>query len=72
MARGPAAGATEIARIRALPGLERYFLLHMTAGEFARRLGDHAVARAHYDRAATFEVTEPEQRFLARRLAEIS
>jgi RNA polymerase sigma-70 factor (ECF subfamily) len=72
MAHGPAAGAAEIARIRGMPGLERYYLLHMAAGEFARRLGDLAAALTHYRRAATFDVTEPERRFLARRLAQVS
>jgi RNA polymerase sigma-70 factor (ECF subfamily) len=71
MAHGPAAGAAEIERIRNQPGLARYFLLHMAAGEFARRLGDLDAALAHYRRAATFEITEPERRFLARRMTAV-
>jgi RNA polymerase sigma factor (sigma-70 family) len=72
MVRGPAAGAAELERIRGLPGLDSYYLLHVTAAEFARRLGHTEAALEHLRRAMAFDVTEPERRCLARRLAEVT
>jgi RNA polymerase sigma factor (sigma-70 family) len=72
MARGPAAGLAEIARIRALPGLAGYYLLHATHGELAARTGDLIAARAAYRRALTLTANEPERRFLARKLSALA
>jgi RNA polymerase sigma-70 factor (ECF subfamily) len=71
MAHVPEAGAAEIERIRTLPGLGRYYLLHAAAGEFARRCGDQHAALAHYRRTETCGMTGPERRFLARKIAEL-
>ncbi len=61
---GPAAG------LELLEGLEledyRYF--HSTRGELLRRAGRDAEARDAYERALELAQTDPERRFLARRL----
>jgi RNA polymerase sigma-70 factor (ECF subfamily) len=72
LVRGPQAGLDEWERIAQLPGMARYHLTHATAGWLWHRLGDTARAREHYARALTLAGTEPERRFLARRLAECS
>jgi RNA polymerase sigma-70 factor (ECF subfamily) len=54
------------------PRLERYPYLHSTRAELLRRLGRVAEARVAFERALCLAVSEPERRFLARRLAELS
>jgi RNA polymerase sigma-70 factor (ECF subfamily) len=70
MVAGPEAGIAELERVGAMPGMQSYYLLHMTAGEFFRRTGDIRRALEHYRRAERLPATAPERRFLARRLAE--
>ena len=48
-----------------------YQYFHSTRGELLRRLGRAADARASYDRALELAGSEPERRFLARRIAEL-
>jgi RNA polymerase sigma-70 factor (ECF subfamily) len=48
-----------------------YRYLHSTRAELLRRLGREEEARAGYERALPLARTEPERRFLARRLAEL-
>jgi RNA polymerase sigma-70 factor, ECF subfamily len=66
-ADGPQAG------LEALDGLELdgYQYLHTTRADFLRRLGRLADARAAYQRALALARSEPERRFLRRRLAEL-
>jgi RNA polymerase sigma-70 factor (ECF subfamily) len=51
--------------------LSEYRYLHSTRAELLRRLGRVEEARAAYERALPLARTEPERRFLARRLAEL-
>jgi len=48
-----------------------YRYLHSTRAELLRRLGRREPARAAFERALQLAATEPERRFLARRLAEL-
>jgi RNA polymerase sigma-70 factor, ECF subfamily len=52
--------------------LDGYHYLHSTRAELLRRLGRADEARAAYERALELVQSEPERRFLARRLAELS
>jgi len=63
---GPEAG------LKAIEGLEldSYPYLHSTRADFLRRLGRTAEARAAYERALDLAHSEPDRRFLTRRLAE--
>lgn len=71
MVHGAEAGIAELERIRALPGMESYYLLHCTAGEFYRRTGDLHRALTCYELAQTFTFTDPERRFLANKVHEL-
>ena len=64
---GDVAGA--LALVDDLP-LDGYRYLHSTRAELLRRLGRDAEARAEYERALELGPTEPERRFLARRIRE--
>jgi len=72
MAEGPAAGLTIVAELEAGGLLTDYHLLAATRADFLRRLGRPQEAAAAYRQALELAPTEPEQRFLARRLAEVS
>jgi RNA polymerase sigma-70 factor, ECF subfamily len=52
-------------------GLDRYPYLHSTRAELLRRLGRTDEARAAYRRAIELAGSEPERRFLGRRIAEL-
>ena len=64
---GPAAGLEAIEGLE----LESYPHLHATRADFLRRLGREAEARAAYERALELTRSDPDRRFLARRLAEV-
>ncbi len=66
------AGATEQA-LEIVDGLDLddYQYVHSTRGELLRRLGRTVEARAAYERALKLASSEPERRFLARRIAEL-
>jgi RNA polymerase sigma-70 factor (ECF subfamily) len=68
MAEGPEHG---LALMRDLP-LDEYHLYHSARADLLRRLERLDEAAAAYRRALDLVQTEPERRFLARRLAEIS
>jgi len=51
--------------------LESYRYLHAARADFLRRLGRPSEARAAYERALELTDSPPEQRFLARRLADL-
>jgi RNA polymerase sigma-70 factor, ECF subfamily len=51
--------------------LDSYQYLHSTRGELLRRLGRLQDARQAYERALELASSEPERRFLARRIAEL-
>jgi RNA polymerase sigma-70 factor, ECF subfamily len=52
--------------------LEDYQYKHSTRAELLRRLGRAEEARAEYERALSLAASEPERRFLARRVSELS
>jgi RNA polymerase sigma-70 factor (ECF subfamily) len=68
MSEGPEQG---LALMRELP-LDEYHLYHAARADLLRRLERIDEAAAAYRRALSLAQTEPERRFLSRRLAEIS
>ncbi|HYM68350.1 MAG TPA: DUF6596 domain-containing protein [bacterium] len=68
---GPAAGLEALKMIPAEGQLERYPFLHLAEGEFHRRLGHLNEAALCFLRALDFAGTEPERRFIRRRLATV-
>jgi RNA polymerase sigma-70 factor (ECF subfamily) len=71
MAGDPAAGLGIVDVLDRGGALAGYHLLHATRADLLRRGGDHAGAREAYVRALELAPTEPERRFLARRLGEL-
>ncbi len=71
VARAEAEGVD--AGLESLQGLdlEDYQYLHATRADFLRRLGREAEARTAYERALELAGSEPERRFLQRRIAEL-
>jgi predicted RNA polymerase sigma factor len=67
--QGPAAGLEALKEIPVDDQLERYPFLHAAEGEFHRRLGHSLEAEVSFERALDFARTEPQRRFLVRRLA---
>jgi RNA polymerase sigma-70 factor (ECF subfamily) len=72
MRDGPAAGLALIDAILARGELGDYHLAHAARADFCRRLGQTSAAKAAYERALKLACQETEQRFLKRRLAELS
>jgi RNA polymerase sigma-70 factor, ECF subfamily len=72
MADGPAAGLALVDALDADGQLAGYYLLEATRADFLRRLGRHDEAAASYREALARAATEPERRYLTRRLAEVS
>lgn len=70
MARGPEAGLAILDRLAGEPALKGYHLLPSVRGDFLRRLGRHAEARAAFEIAATLTGNLREQDLLRRRAAE--
>ena len=70
MAEGPAAGLALVEPLRA--ELADYHLWHAARADLLRRLGKHAEAAAAYREALSRVGSDPERRFLERRLAEVS
>lgn len=71
MRDGPEAGLAVVDAILARGDLTEYRFTHAARGDFCRRLGRTAEARAAYERALSLTQQEPERRFLERRLAEL-
>jgi len=72
MRDGPLAGLALIDAILGRGDLEQYHLAHAARADLCRRLGRTADARTSYERALALTQQAPEQRFLTRRLAELS
>jgi RNA polymerase sigma-70 factor, ECF subfamily len=64
---GPQAGLELLEALE----LENYLYLHATRADFLRRLERPREAREAYERALALARSEPERRFLSRRLAEL-
>ncbi|MBV8402236.1 MAG: hypothetical protein JOZ17_26465 [Acetobacteraceae bacterium] len=72
MADGPAAGLDLLAALEAAGTLAGYHLLPAIRADLLRRLGRGAEAAVAYREAHSLAVNQAEQRFLARRLAEVT
>jgi RNA polymerase sigma-70 factor (ECF subfamily) len=72
MADGPAAGLTLVDSLAASGELADYYLLPATRADLLRRLDRKQEAAASYRAALNLAATEPERRFLSRRLAEVT
>jgi RNA polymerase sigma-70 factor (ECF subfamily) len=69
MAKGPEAG---LALLDEFAGqLDDYRYLHAARADLLRRIGSDVDARAAYERALDLTTSEPERRFLQRRLADL-
>ncbi len=71
MADGPQSGLAALARLAASGRLEGYHLLPAAQADLSRRAGRYADAAAFYRTAIGLAPTEPERRYLERRLAVI-
>jgi RNA polymerase sigma-70 factor, ECF subfamily len=72
MADGPAAGLALIEALKSRRELLEYYLLWSAEADLLRRLGRSDDAAAAYRRALELVTTDPERRFLERRLAEVT
>lgn len=71
MARGFDTGLAELDRVAASAGLGSYYLVPAARADFLRRLGRTREAAEQYRLALAGAPTEPEQRYLARRLEQV-
>ena len=71
MAEGPAAGLALLAALEDQGALDGYHLFWSAKADLLRRLGRASDAALAYRRALALVATEPERRFLARRLDEV-
>ena len=72
MRDGPEPGLVLVDAILKRGDLLEYRLAHAARAELCRRLGRTAEAKASFERALALARQEPERRFLAKRLAELS
>jgi RNA polymerase sigma-70 factor (ECF subfamily) len=72
MRDGPQEGLALIDALLARGALAEYHLAHSARADLCRRLGRKAEARAAYEKALALTQLEPERRFLAKRLAELT
>jgi RNA polymerase sigma-70 factor, ECF subfamily len=72
MADGPEAGLVLVSALEATGELDGYYLLPATRADLLRRLNRRGEAAAAYQEALALAGTEPERRYLERRLAEMT
>ncbi|MBW4051327.1 MAG: RNA polymerase sigma factor [Proteobacteria bacterium] len=72
MRDGPAAGLSLVDELLAAGGLTGYRLAHAARADLCRRLGRNAQAREAYSQALALTHSQPERRFLERRLAQLA
>jgi len=72
MAEGPEAGLALVDELAATGELAAYYLLPATRADLLRRLNRGPEAAASYRAALNLAPTEPERRYLAKRIAEVS
>jgi RNA polymerase sigma-70 factor (ECF subfamily) len=70
MADGPDIGLRLLAELAPKEELQSYFPFFATRAELSRRVARHADALADYRRGLGLAQTEPERRFMSRRIAE--
>ncbi|MGE0128367.1 MAG: RNA polymerase sigma factor [Blastocatellales bacterium] len=66
--KGPEAGIRAIEEIVRHPAMQHYYLLPATLGELWREMGDAGKAADFYRQALNHPCSEPERRFLSKRL----
>ena len=71
MVAGPEAGLDALEPLRFLPSLRHYYLLPAARADMLRRLGRASEAAESYREALAERCTEPERRFLLKRLDEL-
>ncbi|MCI0413899.1 sigma-70 family RNA polymerase sigma factor [bacterium] len=71
MLNGPEAGLRELEKIQDNPLLKEYHLLPAAFAEMYARLGETEKARSYYQRTLQLVKTEPERKFVCRRLEEL-
>lgn len=71
MHEGPAAGLVLVDALLARGELRRYHLAHAARADLCRRLGRSGDARAAYEEALTLTNSEPERRYLEKRLRDL-
>ncbi len=69
LAQGPEAGLDALEKIQHEPALRNYYLLPASRADMLMRLGQTALAAAAYQEALAAPCSEPERRFLLRKLA---
>jgi RNA polymerase sigma-70 factor (ECF subfamily) len=72
MSSGPASGLALVEEIERGGALTDYYLLPATRADLLRRLGHFDQARSAYERALELAPTEAEQRYLEKRLADVT
>jgi RNA polymerase sigma-70 factor (ECF subfamily) len=70
MVEGPEAGILALEKISNLPPMKSYYLFPATLAEFHVQMRDFAKAAASYRQALALAGTDPERRFLSRKLKE--
>jgi RNA polymerase sigma-70 factor, ECF subfamily len=70
MVAGPYAGLAELDRVGEQPPMEQYYLFHATRAALLQHVGDGRRAAESYRRALALAATEPERRFLLRKIDE--
>jgi RNA polymerase sigma-70 factor (ECF subfamily) len=70
MLNGSEAGIQELEKIKDHPALESYYLLPATLADFCMKNGEPKKATEYYQQALQLVGTEPERRFLLRKLAQ--
>lgn len=68
MVEGSQAGLQTLDRIKSLPTMKKYFLLPATYAELHAQIGDGGKAYEYYNSALELVGTEPERRFLLRKV----
>jgi len=69
--RGAAAGISELERISDHPSLKNYYLLFATLGELWLEIGETDKAAGFFEQALACQCSEPERRYLARKMSEV-
>jgi RNA polymerase sigma-70 factor (ECF subfamily) len=72
MVEGPESALTSLDRLRTNPAMKNYYLWPAVRADFLRRLGRTTEAIASYHEALGYPCTEPERRFLLRRIDGLS
>jgi RNA polymerase sigma-70 factor, ECF subfamily len=70
--RGAVAGMHEVEKVLEHPALRQYYLLPATLGELWQELGENHKAADHFRQALRCSCSEPERRFLQKKLAAVT